>query len=637
MRIPRTGSTYGAHTRAGIADWAGESSVRTMEYRPGDIWLGPYFHPGAEAQQLSEKLLDLDVALRGFGVLQDAGSEDWRIRAMEECATHVEKLSRTDVTQIGINDDRHLITIGGTRGGKGTTAIIPNLCLYEGSVVCIDPKGENARITAARRGHGSDHVGEGLGQQVFVFDPYEVSGVGDYACWNPLDLIDPEAEDVIERAAGIAEALVVKSNDENAHFDESARIFIKALILFVAAKYPPDSPKRHLITVYDLLINGAREMLREEEDQEDTTDSEIKRDPFEYLLFEMCEGTKFASDVISGASNMIQAMGDRERGAVLSFARRNLEFLERPAIQRVFERSTFDLDALKTDPKGVTVFLCLPPQRMHDTSRFLRLMITACLERMYEIEGDPATGQPVLFILDEFASLRHMAVIEHAAGYSAGFGIKLWLILQDITQLQRYYREGWETFMGNAGLIQAFANSDHATLEYLSKKIGQTEISQSARSETTTQNVSVSDPSALEKASMIASWRIALSSLSAQTTSQGMTNAVANNQQLKLTRLILPEEIEGCFAREHNKQLLLIKGSSHRPVMIDREEYFSRWQFLGLYEPDREVPWDNYSGSVIEANERSTKWQRENEEVLADAANWVAQLEGDIARVQQRF
>ncbi|MEL6828038.1 MAG: type IV secretory system conjugative DNA transfer family protein [Pseudomonadota bacterium] len=613
--------------------------MRALKYRPnkGDIWLGPYFHPSAEAQQISERLLDLDVALRSFGVLPDAGWENWRIRSMEECVTYVDKLSRTAVTQIGINDDRHLITVGGTRGGKGTTAIIPNLCLYEGSVVCIDPKGENARITAARRGHGSDHVGKGLGQKVFVFDPYEVSGVGDYACWNPLDLIDPETDDVIERAAGIADALVVKSNDENAHFDESARIFIKALILYVASVYPPNDPDRNLITAYDLLINGARSKLKEHQEKHSETDGQVEVDPFEYLLFLMRKEPQFASDVISGASNMIKAMGDRERGAVLSFARRNLEFLERPAIQRVFKTSTFDLDSLKTDANGVSVFLCLPPQRMHDTSRFLRLMITACLERMYEIEGKPETGHPVLFILDEFASLRHMAVIEHAAGYSAGFGVKLWLILQDVTQLQRYYREGWETFMGNAGLIQAFANSDHTTLEYLSKKIGQTEISQSARSETTTQSVSVSDPSALERASMIASWRIALSSLSAQTTSQGMNNAVANNQQLKLTRLILPEEIEGCFAREHNKQLLLVKGSAHRPVIIDREEYFSRWQFLGFYEPDRPVPWDNFSGSVIEANDRSAKWTEENKQAIARASEWAAKLEDDIARVRQQF
>ncbi len=46
------------------------------------------------------------------------------------------------------------------------------------------------------------------------------------------------------------------------------------------------------------------------------------------------------------------------------------------------------------------------------------------------------------------------------------FGVKLWVVLQDITQLQRHYKDGWETFLGNAGLIQLFANGDEETLRY---------------------------------------------------------------------------------------------------------------------------------------------------------------------------
>ncbi len=52
---------------------------------------------------------------------------------------------------IGWNDDRHMMTIAGNRAGKGVSLIIPNLLFYEGSAVVIDPKGENARITARRR------------------------------------------------------------------------------------------------------------------------------------------------------------------------------------------------------------------------------------------------------------------------------------------------------------------------------------------------------------------------------------------------------------------------------------------------------------------------------------------------------
>ena len=53
---------------------------------------------------------------------------------------------------IGWNDDRHVMTIAGNRAGKGVSLIIPNLLFYEGSALVIDPKGENAQITAGRRG-----------------------------------------------------------------------------------------------------------------------------------------------------------------------------------------------------------------------------------------------------------------------------------------------------------------------------------------------------------------------------------------------------------------------------------------------------------------------------------------------------
>lgn len=45
----------------------------------------------------------------------------------------------------------HLLTMAPTRSGKGVGTIIPNLLTLDRSVVCIDPKGENARVTARAR------------------------------------------------------------------------------------------------------------------------------------------------------------------------------------------------------------------------------------------------------------------------------------------------------------------------------------------------------------------------------------------------------------------------------------------------------------------------------------------------------
>ena len=82
----------------------------------------------------------------------------------------------------------------------------------------------------------------------------------------------------------------------------------------------------------------------------------------------------------------------------------------------------------------------------------------------------------MLFCLDEFAALGHMESIEKAAGQIAGFGVKLWPVIQDLTQLQRDYKEAWETFMGNAGLLTFFGNTDLTTLDHISKRLGICEV-----------------------------------------------------------------------------------------------------------------------------------------------------------------
>ena len=104
---------------------------------------------------------------------------------------------------IGIEDDRHMITVAGSRSGKGVSMIIPNLLFYRGSMLVIDPKGELASITARRRA-------QGLKQQVFVLDPFERTAdwVRPYkASFNPMAILTLENKNIVEDAGLIADAL----------------------------------------------------------------------------------------------------------------------------------------------------------------------------------------------------------------------------------------------------------------------------------------------------------------------------------------------------------------------------------------------------------------------------------------------
>ena len=101
---------------------------------------------------------------------------------------------------IGWKDDRHLLTIAGSRAGKGVSMIIPNLIFYKGSAVIIDPKGENAARTAGRRGKGTKAGGKGLKQDVYVLDPFGESGRPS-ASFNPLGSLDAKSQESSKTSA----------------------------------------------------------------------------------------------------------------------------------------------------------------------------------------------------------------------------------------------------------------------------------------------------------------------------------------------------------------------------------------------------------------------------------------------------
>jgi type IV secretion system protein VirD4 len=148
---------------------------------------------------------------------------------------------------------------------------------------------------------------------------------------------------------------------------------------------------------------------------------------------------------------------------------------------------------------------------------------------MAALESEPTTmDDPVLFILEEFPQLGYMRQLEAAAGLMAGYNVKLWAVIQDLSQLRSAYKDSWETFLGNAGIVEAFGNTDATTLEYLSKQMGNTLARQ----------VQPDNPS-----------------LQAQ---QG--GARPERETVVTVPLMAPHEIALQFARRHNNKLVMIAG-----------------------------------------------------------------------------
>src|SRR6202162_4399672 len=381
---------------------------------------------------------------------------------------------------VGYSDDRHVCVVSGSRGGKGTTSIVNNLILWPGSICVLDPKGENATVTAARRGTGSKNC-RGLGQAVRVLDPFKAAQVGGSlrGRFNPLDALDPASDESIDEAGRIADAVVVIHESNDPFWDESARSMVKGLLLHVLTA-PEYEGRRNLITVRKLIMRGDWEAV---EALRDAGEHDIP--PAHGLLWTGLANNPAFGGLVAGIGDSFTNMllnSPKQFESVLQVANRNTEFIDRPGMQRCLEASDFQLSELKTRPGGLSIYLCLPQMYMSTHYRWLRMMIGLTVTGMEKVRGQPLTGHPVLMVLDEFAGMKRMEVIENAVAQIAGYGVKLFFVLQSLEQLKAVYKDNWETFLANSGLKVFFNLEDHFSREYVSKLIGETEVIREVRS-----------------------------------------------------------------------------------------------------------------------------------------------------------
>ncbi|WP_424830888.1 type IV secretory system conjugative DNA transfer family protein [Ruegeria sp.] len=430
---------------------------------------------------------------------------------------------------LGIADNRHLLTIAGSRAGKGTSAIIPNLLLYPGSVLVLDPKGENASITAERRGLGRDVPLGGLGQDIFVIDPFGIADVDEtyLSGFNPLAGLDPTANDFVDECDAIADALVVEdaNRDGGDHWSNSARSILRGYIAWVAAA--PTVNKRDLNEVRRLIFLPA---------------GIDEPGEFEMQLFAMLndpddEGSMIAHGVPHEAASALISMSDRERSGVLSTVRENIAFLSSPPIAKTLSNKNRSPDLKAWKFGNNSVYLCLPASRLHRHFRMFRLFINRLLGAVESSPEVPET--PALMILDEMHVLGHMKSLETAAGLLAGYGVRIWSIWQDLAQLKQIYRDRWETFLGNASIFQTFGLNDMSTLKYVSERLGVSSIGQVSQSE-----ISVA---------------------------QAASGFSGQSMSIQASPLLSPDEIAYFFSRQSGNQLIIYPGAD--PIMIRRLSY----------------------------------------------------------------
>jgi type IV secretory pathway TraG/TraD family ATPase VirD4 len=138
-------------------------------------------------------------------------------------------------------------------------------------------------------------------------------------------------------------------------------------------------------------------------------------------------------------------------------------------------KAGFDFDELGDLP--TTVFLSAPhelfqPDSIH--APYMRLLLSLGLRSLYR-----PTKTPCIFYVNEMAAFGRLGALEAAIGLTAGYGIRIVLVVQSLSQLRQLYQHGWENFLGNAAAIALVGPpADAFTCDYLSKRSGERTIIQ---------------------------------------------------------------------------------------------------------------------------------------------------------------
>ncbi len=462
----------------------------------------------------------LFLGVVGGEVVQSTRQEDGRI------VRHV-----SGGIPLGLIDDRHHILIAGSRAGKGRSVLLPNLLTLpaSASLLCIDPKGELARYSVPWRA-------EQLGQAVGVLDPFDVSGSGTQphrVALNPLNAIDPEnPRTFVPNAKLLADSLIVSGDFKDRHWDETAKQVLSGIILHVCT-HERYAEVRDLVTVWHL----AAELATPDPDQ-----------PSRYWLEKEMLVNDAAGGMIRNAARQFYDRTGGEFSSVLSNLRKHLDFLGIECMRECLTGPSVNLRDLKR--KSLALYVTLPAMRMSDLSGWLRMIVQLAIAAH---EEEPVqTGPSTLLLLDEFNVLGKLACLETAAAQMAGLGLKIFSVLQDLGQLKSKYPHSWETFIGNSGCLQTFGLADQTTLEYISKRLGET------------------------------------ATISRSTQAPGFDQATQNaitgeSWSLGTHRLLTAEEVGRFFARDDHKLRQLILRPGYRPAILQRVFVDAHTLFEGRY------------------------------------------------------
>ncbi|SEL88635.1 type IV secretion system protein VirD4 [Kosakonia sacchari] len=361
--------------------------------------------------------------------------------------------------------NRFLATYGQTymmlaappRSGKDVGIVTPNMLQYPHSVVLNDMKFETWHLSAGFRA--------ACGQKVLRFSP----GRLDTHHWNPFRIINTDPIYRLGELRSMAASLYVPDNEKNASWYENASSAFVAVALFLietGGEYPLSLPQ-----IYEITSMGAemgpwfQRQIDERRSKGHPLTSETERE-----LMGIITATKSKSfaELLGFITRPLKVYG--EKTVVLA-----LTDSDNPA-------ENIDFSRLREEP--TTVYFCVTEPEQKKFAPLMNLFFSQAIRENSKVlpehgghceDGSLRLKYQVLFLMNEFAMLKRMEVMETAPALTGGAGLRFAIIFQAKSQLcagDCYGPEGGKAVTAPFHVEVVFApgNIDAAT-EY-SKRLG---------------------------------------------------------------------------------------------------------------------------------------------------------------------
>jgi len=376
----------------------------------------------------------------------------------------------------------HVLCYAPTRSGKGVGLVIPTLLSWPHSTVIADLKGELYAQTAGWRKYHAKN-------KVIRFEPASLDGS---AAWNPLDEIRIGTEYEVGDVQNLA-TLMVDPDGEGlkSHWQLTSQALLVGVILHVLYKAKNEGTPATLPYVDHILADPNRDVAE--------------------LWMEMTQYAHVNGEnhpTVGRAGRDMLDRPEEEAGSVLSTAKSKLSLYRDPVVARNVSESHYRIADLMNDDDPVSLYIVTQPtdkDRLRPLVRIKLNMIVRLLAGKLEFERI-ASQMPLwkkllnrmgikqdvnsfvrakkgykhrlLGLIDEFPSLGKLDIIQESLAFLAGYGIKFYLICQDVNQLRSRER-GYgpdETITSNCHVQNAYPPNRPETADHLSKLTGTTTV-----------------------------------------------------------------------------------------------------------------------------------------------------------------